>query len=155
MKFSLLLISIYAFSLPTKVVDSSKFFMILEEEFLKIEVEDNLKIQSKWMNSKELVLEKKFKTAIGKNICLFLRSKKIHLYFPTEKEACISKRGYELNLKKSYNLRKIDEPQGLEFEINNKKYFLPLVNLIKANKNYDLWDNGETQRSLKGIRFSI
>ncbi len=138
--------------------DENLFFKILESEFLKFERTKTQEIKSEWVNSSSLRTEEFFYSGKSRLACLLLREKKIALYYPTGTENCIGKIGFELSLKKAYNIKrkeiKLDDENHLEFivfEYGNEKYLMSLINLVKSQK-FDLWDNSSEKRFLKGIK---
>jgi len=140
-----------------KIDDESKFFKVLESEFLKFEKEGKLVIDSNWKNSKNLRIEKNFHTDNARVACLFLREHKIALYYPKDEKRCIGEIGYEIRLKKTYNIRRKkiliedDYFYAIIFEYNRKNYFLSFINLVE-DKKYDLWDNSTQKRFLSGVK---
>ncbi len=153
MKFNLFFffISIPIFA-QVKIVNENKFFNILTSSILKSEKSITIDLPLKWRNSKNLNLELKFE-----NSCLFLREKKIIIYYTDRKKnICRSTNGYELSFSKSFNIKKEERPlRGIHFELSTRKYFLPLFNLINAKKPYELWDNSEKNRMIKGVKFEF
>ncbi len=159
MKFNvfILIFSISLFSKPKQLVDENVFFKILESEFLNFERQGKVEISTEWVNSKTIRIEQFFYTSSNRLACLLLREKKIALYYPQGEENCIGKIGYELSLRKLYNLKRkkiIVEDSFFEaiiFEYKTKKYFLGLLNLLKPQK-YDLWDNSSDNKFIRGVK---